>query len=203
MTADSASKTQKQIQSEQTRRHILATAAELFAIKGFYGTSVADLAEAAGLTKGALYHHFKNKDALFFAVIESVRETWEKAVVPGVLAHQHALDRIGTLIDNHFRLISHNQTLCLVINTMMHEMADTDPSFFEALQDVYTDLNEFIEAIIIRGQTSGQLRDDLPARQITLNIVGMLRGNSCFPHPDWEALAHTLRHILIDGLRPR
>ena len=45
-------KTQKQIQSEQTRRRIVAAAAELFVSKGFEGSSIADLARATKLTKG-------------------------------------------------------------------------------------------------------------------------------------------------------
>ena len=67
------SKTQKQIQSEQTQEKIIEAATQLFVRKGFYGTSISDLAQATDLTKGALYHHFENKEAIFFAVIESVR----------------------------------------------------------------------------------------------------------------------------------
>ena len=61
-------KTQKQLQSEQTRQRIIEAAAQLFVRKGFYGTSIADLAQATGLTKGALYHHFENKDAIFDSI---------------------------------------------------------------------------------------------------------------------------------------
>ena len=94
-------KTQKQIQSQQTRRRIVEAAAEVFVSKGFEGSSIADLARATQLTKGAIYHHFDSKGDLFFAVIEMVREQWYGAVVRDVLKNRNGLERIGILIDNH------------------------------------------------------------------------------------------------------
>jgi AcrR family transcriptional regulator len=55
---------------EQTRKRLLAAAARLFAKNGFDGTSVEDVAEAAGFSKGALYYNFASKDDLFEALVE-------------------------------------------------------------------------------------------------------------------------------------
>ena len=63
-------KTQKQIQGEQTRQRIIEEAANLFVRKGFHGTSIADLAQAVGLTKGALYHHFRAKEEILFELVQ-------------------------------------------------------------------------------------------------------------------------------------
>ena len=83
-------KTQKQLQSEQTQQRIIKEATHLFVRKGFYGTSISDLAQATGLTKGAIYHHFENKDAIFFAVIEDVRQTWNNEVARDVMQEKDA-----------------------------------------------------------------------------------------------------------------
>ena len=56
---------------EQTRRQLLAAAAEAFAKKGFAGASLEEIAELAGYTTGAVYYHFGNKDKLFLELIES------------------------------------------------------------------------------------------------------------------------------------
>ena len=62
--------------AEETRDAIVTAARRLFAIKGYADTSIRDLVEAAGVTRGALYHHFKDKEALFARVFELVaRET--------------------------------------------------------------------------------------------------------------------------------
>ena len=55
---------------EQTRRQLLSAARRLFAEKGFAATSTPEIVAAAGVTRGALYHHYADKTALFAAVVE-------------------------------------------------------------------------------------------------------------------------------------
>ncbi len=200
-------KTQKQLQSEQTRQRIITAATHLFVRKGFSGTSISDLAKASGLTKGALYHHFENKDALFFAVIESVRQTWNKTVVRDVLASKNALTRLTTLVEVHTRLLSENKQICILLNGLIMEMDGVNPDFMAALQGVYEDLAGFIESIIQKGQKAGQIRSDVDARLTAFNIVSMLRGIGCTPifrymGIDDDRLTKNLVQILVDGLHP-
>jgi len=200
-------KTQKQLQGEQTRQRIIDAAAQLFVSKGFYGTSIADLAQATDLTKGALYHHFENKDAIFFAVVNDVRDTWHKIVVRDVLKAEGALARIGVLLDNHARCINENETLCLVLNGLIAEMDGLNPTFMTALQKLYDDLTGFIERIVRKGQTTGQVRSDLDARLVAINIVGMMRGGGCARilnrlGADYTARMATLKQMILASLRP-
>lgn len=62
-------KTQEERRS-QTRRALVTAARQLFAEKGYAGTGTPEIAVAAGVTRGALYHHFADKEALFAAVVE-------------------------------------------------------------------------------------------------------------------------------------
>jgi AcrR family transcriptional regulator len=55
-----------------TRERIIATARRLFATNGYEGTSTELVLEQSGVSRGALYHHFENKEALFAAVLEAV-----------------------------------------------------------------------------------------------------------------------------------
>ncbi len=67
-------KTQKSSYEDQslaTRRNIIHEATKLFARHGFHKTTVADIANAIGMTQGALFHHFPTKRALLDAVVES------------------------------------------------------------------------------------------------------------------------------------
>jgi AcrR family transcriptional regulator len=57
-----------------TRRALLNAARQLFAEKGFGGTKTEDLVQRAGLTRGALYHHFRDKEDLFRAVHDEVAD---------------------------------------------------------------------------------------------------------------------------------
>ncbi|MEW5816884.1 MAG: TetR/AcrR family transcriptional regulator [Spirochaetota bacterium] len=201
-------KTRRTLQSEQTRERIIATATRLFIRKGFYATSIADLARSVKVTKGALYHHFENKDAIFFAVIETIRKTWKDGVARGVLKSKDALTRLAVLLDNHARLMAQNETFCLVLNSLMMEMEGVNPAFIITLQEIYVELVRFIEQIIRKGQTARQIRSDLDAKLTAFHIVGMLRGTGC-SRPifarldvDYLSLIETLKKVLLSGLKP-
>ncbi len=55
-----------------TRQHLVAVATHLFAERGYDGTSIEAVLDRAGVSRGSLYHHFQNKEALFEAVVQSV-----------------------------------------------------------------------------------------------------------------------------------
>src|SRR6516225_6049212 len=64
--------TKKLEQAASTKAKIIATARRLFASAGYEGTSTEAVLEESGVSRGALYHHFENKQALFAAVLEAV-----------------------------------------------------------------------------------------------------------------------------------
>lgn len=67
-------KSWKQEQADRTREQLLETARRLFVDKGYADTPLEELVAQAGMTRGALYHHFKDKRALFDAVVERTIE---------------------------------------------------------------------------------------------------------------------------------
>lgn len=62
----------KDLQAKQTRVKIVQAAVKLFARQGYHKTTIADLAQAIGLTSGAIFHHFANKEAILNAVVDWV-----------------------------------------------------------------------------------------------------------------------------------
>lgn len=65
--------TTKAQQREMTRAKLIAIARDIFARDGYAHTATEDIVKAAGVTRGALYHHFTNKDDLFRAVVEDIQ----------------------------------------------------------------------------------------------------------------------------------
>jgi AcrR family transcriptional regulator len=75
-------------QAEATRDLLVSIARERFTTQGYAATSIEDIVQRAGVAKGALYHHFSGKDALFRAVYEAVLADVVSAVMAAALAEQ-------------------------------------------------------------------------------------------------------------------
>lgn len=69
---------QRKDKSQAMREKILNTATQLFIQKGSEKTSMQDIAQTAGISKGAIYHHFKSKDEIVLAVLRSRQELMEE-----------------------------------------------------------------------------------------------------------------------------
>ena len=84
--------------SELTRKAILEAARQLFADQGFGGATMDEVARAAGVAKGAVYHHFSTKEALFEAVFEQISAGLVTEVVRSGAGAKDALDAmvVGT-----------------------------------------------------------------------------------------------------------
>jgi AcrR family transcriptional regulator len=81
-----AVKTLRERQAAATRQLLVSTARELFTERGYQATSVEEIIQRAGVARGALYHHFSGKDALFRAVYDEVQAETASAVVAAALA---------------------------------------------------------------------------------------------------------------------
>jgi AcrR family transcriptional regulator len=79
-------------EAARTRDDVLTSARHLFTERGYHDVSVPEIAKAAGVTHGALYHHFTNKQGLFRAVFEQVEHELNDAVVTAALAEPTTWD---------------------------------------------------------------------------------------------------------------
>ncbi|MGI5171003.1 TetR/AcrR family transcriptional regulator [Spirillospora sp. CA-253888] len=83
-------------QREQTRRALLREGRRLFAERGYGAVGLAEIVQAAGVTKGALYHHFTGKSDLFGAVLEEVQQEVGRRVAAAADARDDPWDQFTT-----------------------------------------------------------------------------------------------------------
>ena len=92
-TSSTDVKDKRVAQGDATRTALIRAARELFGSKGFAETSTDDVVARAGVTKGALYHHFRAKDDLFRAAFEAVqREASDTAWCHGIGENVHGCE---------------------------------------------------------------------------------------------------------------
>ncbi|HEY0487325.1 MAG TPA: TetR family transcriptional regulator [Mycobacteriales bacterium] len=155
---------------DEPMARITAAATELFSTKGYHGTATRELAEAAGLTKGALFYHVGHKAEVLFAIQSAVVEegiAMQTAILaePGTPAQ-----RLARMVVAHFRILhSYHHSMAVV----SEEIKYLDPEPKAAVvkrRDVYT---AGIQDLLRDAGDAGELRvtDD---RVDTLAILGML-----------------------------
>src|SRR3954471_30399 len=80
--------------AERTRRFIVETTAPIFNKKGYAGTSMSDLTDATGLTKGSIYGNFANKDAVALAVYDYNYALINSELVAAVSQHSSMIGKL-------------------------------------------------------------------------------------------------------------
>jgi len=161
------------------RTRLLEAARDTIRQKGFAATTVEDLCQAAGVTKGAFFHHFKTKDALGVAAAEFWAET------TGVLFatapyHDHAapLDRVMAYLAFRKDIISGEtwEYTCLV-GTMAQEVHQHAPDIRDACGASILGHAETLQDDIAAAMQAHGIGDDGPGpRSLALHIQAVLQG---------------------------
>lgn len=144
---------------------MLAAARTLFGGQGYAQTSVDEIATAARVTKGAVYHHFAGKEALFRAVYTQVlTEAVTRAAEAGD-PEGPPIDRIVAQVDSYLDAALDEQTrrITLIDGPAVLGLDADNPA--DQQETIHTGLRLFITAAIARGQMA-DLDPDLLARLI-------------------------------------
>jgi AcrR family transcriptional regulator len=116
--------------SLRTRARILEAAMRLFVEIGYHAATNARIAEAAGLTRGAMLYHFPDRDALVEAVVPFVQAARAKLLQVTVDEAPSGIDRIDHVIDSYWRLLGQAP---FVAFAELESAARTDPALRERL----------------------------------------------------------------------
>lgn len=148
----------------QTRDRILDAAEEVFFDQGVSRTSLSEIATAAGVTRGAIYWHFKNKDDLFDAMCERVRLPMEAMVAAG--ADRAAGDPLGQLRATCIfvlRETASNARARRVFGILFHrcEYVDGADMIWSRQQQSHRKGRANIEQILRNAAARGQLPEEL------------------------------------------
>ena len=98
-----------------TRDRILGGALEVFARKGYHGAIVDDIVRASGTSKGAVYHHFPNKEAVFLALVDDFAARLAGAVAAAIAEQRGALAKIESALSAALATFAADERLARLI----------------------------------------------------------------------------------------
>ena len=157
---------------DDTRRRILETAAEEFAARGFDGTSLNQLIDRLGMSKGSFYYYFDDKADLFSTVAD---HAW------GIFLPSTAVDLSVFTAENYWKVLSGfmretrarvREYPWMVGFTRMIYDPPAVPEIQRSLAEKFTVARELQAALIHRGQELGTVRDDLPVDLMLALLTG-------------------------------
>jgi TetR/AcrR family transcriptional regulator, acrAB operon repressor len=163
----------------ETRRRILDTAEQVFHAQGLSRTSLAHIAQAAGVTRGAIYWHFKNKSEVFEALFERVKLPLDELGQASLDAHE--VDPLGRMRDTIvycLRDTTHDPRRRRVLEILLHKC-----EFTEDMGEVRTrheatvaDGRRRLQVGLRNAVERGQMPADLDTSRAAALLHGMITG---------------------------
>ena len=192
---------------EPSRQHLLAAAIDCFARFGYQGASIDRIARHAGVTKGALYYHFRDKEELLSEAVSGRIGEFEQFVLAEVGPADDTLASLKRVIDAcffHATVSNHRR----FIITLMVEALDTNPQLSAKFQRVLRRMRSFLADVVRRGQERGVVRRDVEPEDTAVVIAGAIMGAEIQHYQDPEQVdlrrvLDTLVAQLADRLLPR
>lgn len=160
------------------RTRLLDAARDVIRLKGFDATTVDDLCEVAGVTKGAYFHHFKTKEALGVAAAETWSEqTGALFAAAPYQEVERPLDRLLAYVDLRMALIDDRlpDFTCLV-GTMAQVVYDQYPAIRDACGDSIAGHAETLEAMIAEATEERGTGADISPQSLALHIQASIQG---------------------------
>jgi AcrR family transcriptional regulator len=159
-----------------TRQALLEAAFREFHRHGFQAASLKRILGRTGLTKGALYHHFPNKHALGYAVVEEILQKMvDEDWLQPLASASNPIDCLKERLKNFSEEAKEDDLLLgCPLNNLALEMSPVDEGFRQRVNRIYDRWQHGLAEAFRRGQAAGQVRPEIDPLQTATFIVGAL-----------------------------
>jgi TetR/AcrR family acrAB operon transcriptional repressor len=188
-------------EAQETRSAILDTAERVFSERGVSRTSLTDIAEAAGLTRGAIYWHFKDKADLFCEMFARVTMPMEDA--PCQVDHSRAADplaSIRTMMVTILKRTSEDAQARRVFHIIFHkcEYVDEMKPVWKRFNEMQASCVSRIEQGISAAIANGQVPKHVDARRVALGLHALVDGliSKWVMDPDYMPIKSEAEHVV-------
>ena len=163
--------------AEITKAYIIEKSAPIFNTKGFAGTSLNDITEATGLTKGAIYGNFEDKNEIALAVYNYNVANMKRRMNEAINSKEMGYDKLFAYTDYYRRTWEKvfERGGCPVLNASV-EADDNLPFLKRSVQNTIKGWIKSISDIIELGKEQNQIRKDVNSAKYATTIITLIEG---------------------------
>ena len=161
-----------------TRQNITEKSLQVFSVKGYFNTSISDILEATGLTKGGLYGHFASKEDIWYAVYDEAVKIWRSIVFKDIKNITNPLERIEQTIENHLENYLGEDVFdggCFFVN-MLVEVSGQSEKMSNHILNGFVRFSRLLRTWLEDADDKGLLKEGLNYREISNFIIISLNG---------------------------
>lgn len=161
-----------------TRQNIIEKSMHLFSVKGYFNTSIADVVQATGLTKGGLYGHFRNKEEIWYAVYDECVRIWKSIVFQGVRDIPDPLERIEKVMENSLKNYLGAGVFeggCFLLNSLV-DLTGQSPTMSNQVMEGFQGFSQLLLRWLEEAAQKGMLREGLNLAEIANFMMISLNG---------------------------
>ena len=137
-----------------TRERILDAAVAVFARKGYHGAGVEDIVAASDTSKGAFYHYFESKQAIFLTLMDSMAAVVEQGVESAISAEQGAIAKVGAALRVVVETAADQRDLAKIL---LVEAVGLGPEFEEKRLEIHRRFARLIQRHLDRAVAEGDI----------------------------------------------
>ena len=157
--------------SEERWRAILDAAAEMFARKGYEGTTIRDIADAVGMLAGSIYYYISSKEDLLFAVVDETHRDGRRLMEEPPISPDDPLEAIRETVFRHVRFTAENVVRTAVFYDDFRYLAHERKA---AIVEYRRSYELEVAALIGRGQAQGVFKTTVEPELAAVAMLGFL-----------------------------
>lgn len=166
----------KKEQAARSRKALIQAAMDLFAERGYRGTSVQAIGDLAGVSRGSIFWHFGSKEGLLWAVVERAFAEWESDVLVPDVGRATGVEAMRRALAAHRRFLTERSEALRLFYLLMFEALGPHPELAQEFARLHMHLREMTVGWMQQAIDAGELRDDVDATAVVILITGALGG---------------------------
>jgi len=168
----------KIVNRDKKRSEIAQKAIEVLAKRGFQATTIQEIADAAGLGKGTIYHYFKTKEEILLVVSEQMFREMERSFGAALLRIDEPMEKLAALIEEALRVTEDLENLFIIYTELwlMNVRGDHSGDFVSIMKRLHNDLKDLVAGMIEEGKKQNFWAKDTDSDALASYLISSFDG---------------------------